>query len=186
MSLLCGSCTDKYQQKVIAFREMKNEKFAHPSSSPFENENLKDFKGLVYFEVKPRYKVEAKLQKSLFPSYFSLFSDSSITQVHEEVGLLFFSLEGQDLTLKAYRSSGQPKHQLFIPFKDLTNQSETYGGGRYVDAVLLNDSTVELDFNLAYNPYCAYNETFVCAAVPAANKLQVAVEAGEKRYFGDQ
>lgn len=161
---------------------MKNNKFSKQESSPFTKEELQHFEQLQYFPVNPSLRLEAKLDKSAFPTYFSLFQDSSVTQIHQEVGVLKFEIEGSTYALKAFRSAGQAKHQLFVPFKDLSNGKLTYGGGRYVDAVLGEDSLVKLDFNLAYNPYCAYNERFVCAAVPATNSLPIEVLAGEKNY----
>jgi len=99
--------------------------------------------------------------------------------------LVVFSLDGKDCTLNVYQSqsmlaSEEYKDYLFLPFNDLTNSAESYGGGRYVEVKIPTDTPGEIviDFNKAYNPYCAYSEGYSCPIPPAANKLDVEIRAG--------
>ena len=91
-----------------------------------------------------------------------------------------FNLDGKEYTLEIYKSI--LSDNLFIPFKDKTNGKETYEGGRYIDAEILPDYKMILDFNMAYNPSCAYNEKFVCVLPPRENMLDIEIRAGEKNF----
>ena len=106
---------------------------------------------------------------------------------YRKYGELKFSLEGKMLTLSVYQNLELTKKAgfedyLFIPFTDLTNGDETYGGGRYIDFRMdqLKEKLVRLDFNRAYNPYCAYSKGYSCPIPPAENLLPVAIRAGVK------
>ena len=183
--LIClTACSDEYSQKVQAFRELKNEEFSNPNTSPLPKHEIKIFTGLKFYPIDAEYRLEGVFSKSSFPRYFNLFEGTEVKQVHQQVGTVTFQLKGEAFTLLAFCTVGQAKDQLFIPFQDLSNQVNTYPGGRYVEALLISDSTCVIDFNLAYNPYCAYNEEFTCAACPKENKLDVAIKAGEQ-YFLD-
>jgi uncharacterized protein (DUF1684 family) len=103
---------------------------------------------------------------------------------------LKFKLNGKDYFLNVYQSDADvlakfPEYKdiLFVPFKDATNGKETYGGGRYIDIKMLSSKKVILDFNLAYNPSCAYgSDRYSCPIPPKENFLQVEINAGEKSY----
>jgi len=100
-------------------------------------------------------------------------------------GYFELRLEGRDLHLHVYRmedSSNPGKPNLFIPFRDATSGKETYGAGRYLDLAENTSGHYDLDFNLAYNPYCAYGGDFICPVPPEENRLPVAIRAGEKVY----
>ena len=71
---------------------------------------------------------------------------------------------------------------MFLPFSDLTSGNETYGGGRYIDLEIPKGKTITIDFNQAYNPYCAYNPKYSCPIVPAENELLTNVNAGVKKF----
>ena len=96
-----------------------------------------------------------------------------------------FKVGDEECTLQAYKSDPR-EERLFIPFKDTTSGKETYGAGRYIDLELERDCTPEgrgiLDFNKAYNPWCAYSKNYVCPFVPPENWFKEAIRAGEKRY----
>jgi uncharacterized protein (DUF1684 family) len=177
--LSCNREEKIYQKEVHDFRAMKNESFSNTSSSPLSKIQRNQFVGLQYFDTNSTFKIKAKFVPSSMPMYVSLFeSDDNIKQIHVTRGRLFFAINGTNCNLIAYSSTGQAKHSLFVPFSD-THKS-TYPGGRYLDGHLLNDTVCLLDFNLSYNPYCVYNEHYKCAVVPAKNRLQVSIPAGEK------
>ena len=93
-------------------------------------------------------------------------------------GTLRFSLGGRELQLAAYDQG----HELFIPFRDATSGTDSYGAGRYVEAHPLGQKRYAIDFNSAYNPYCAYNENWSCPLPPRENWLDVPIRAGEKTF----
>ena len=95
-------------------------------------------------------------------------------------GNVHFHLEGKELDLTVYKPVKSKSDYLFIPFYDATSADLTYGGGRYVEPVLVEGGKIEIDFNLAYNPYCAYNHTYRCPIPPQENSLDVSILAGEK------
>lgn len=101
-------------------------------------------------------------------------------------GYFEFRVEGQDCRLQVYRLEDAPDTgggaYLFVPFRDATSGIETYGAGRYIDLKENTSGVYDLDFNRAYNPYCAYNAQFSCPVAPADNTLKVPVRAGEKKY----
>jgi uncharacterized protein (DUF1684 family) len=167
-----------YLQEVSDFRTMKDENFKNPASSPLIKNDLKNFKGLQYFDVNSSYKLKAKFVPASIPKYISLFESEDVKQVHVIRGTVYFKINNTSCSLLAYSSAGRASHSLFIPFTD-THKS-TYPGGRYIDGMLLNDSICLLDFNLSYNPYCVYNEKYKCALVSKSNQLAAAIPAGEK------
>ena len=97
-------------------------------------------------------------------------------------GKLDFSVGSEAATLTVYKSEGE--EEFFLPFGDATNNAESYGAGRYLDLVALEDGRFLLDFNYAYNPYCAYNPRWSCPIPPAENRLKIPILAGEKKYPG--
>jgi uncharacterized protein (DUF1684 family) len=100
---------------------------------------------------------------------------------YEQVGLLQFSFKGQELTLAAFAPEGtRSLSELFVPFADETTGSETYSAGRYLDLRRTDTGLYTIDFNYAYNPYCAYNKTYECPYPPRSNRLKVPIRAGEK------
>ena len=99
---------------------------------------------------------------------------------YQRVGVLQFTLQGQPMTLGAFVPEGEAIAQLFVPFADLTTGKDTYAAGRYLDLFPTQTGLYTIDFNLAYNPYCAYNETYDCPFPPSSNRLKVEVRAGER------
>ena len=97
-------------------------------------------------------------------------------------GNLFFELNNRQYVLPVYREVGAEDDYVFLPFTDLTNGDLTYGGGRYLDFTFPLKETVLIDFNKAYNPYCAYNPKYSCPLVPSVNHLDIAIIAGEKSF----
>lgn len=100
-------------------------------------------------------------------------------------GRFKFTIDGQEAALTIYASL--QGHDFFMPFRDATSGKETYGSGRYLDSYRpglqrTGENQFEVDFNLAYNPYCAYNDDYSCPLPPRENWLTVAISAGEKRF----
>ncbi|MEZ5082419.1 MAG: DUF1684 domain-containing protein [Bacteroidales bacterium] len=160
----------------------------YSENTPLKPEQQKDFKGLKYFPGNLKYQTEARLTK--FPDQEVVAMKTSGDRLPEYVvfGELTFTIDGQELTLKVYQSKKllivkNEDPTLFIPFKDETSSKETYGGGRYVDCrIPAEGELVIIDFNKAYNPYCAYNEKYSCVLPPEENRLPIRIEAGEKIF----
>lgn len=189
--LTCGlafsqNAQKEYAKKVQKFRKEYKKEFKEQPTSPLSK---KDLKYLDFYPPDINYQVTCQFIRSEKEEPFEMATYAGTTQPYVKYGVLRFDLFGNSIELEVYQNLRllrlpQYKNYLFIPFKDLTNGENTYGGGRYLDISrrdILNDS-LHLDFNLAYNPYCAYNDGYQCPIPPEENHLEVAIEAGEKEY----
>lgn len=172
------------------FRDGRDKEFRDKTESPLKEEDFPTFKGLNYYPVDNDFRVTAKFTRTPSEKWFQMPTSSGKMKKYIKFGLLKFKLKGKPLTLSVYQMDPEvaakfPAYAdlLFIPFKDQTNRTETYGGGRYIDIQTPKDKTVILDFNLAYNPNCAYGgEKWSCPIPPSENTLKAAIPAGEKRF----
>jgi uncharacterized protein len=169
-----------YNSYLISLQNNRKEKDAYlktDKDSPIENKA--DFKGLKYFEVNPDFKVLAKLDILTTGQKINIAMTGGQTEEYEAFANATFELEGQKCALKIFKAEDG---SLFLPFKDLTTNKETYGSGRYLDLDMrmIKNQQIEIDFNRCYHPYCAYNHTYTCPVPPAENLVNVAVKAGEK------
>jgi hypothetical protein len=146
-------------------------------------------KNIAYFPPDKSYRVWADFKEVAGAVPFMVPSHSGKSKPYKEFGKLTFQLHGAQYTLHVYQSmdllkTEQYKNYLFLPFKDLTNYVSTYGGGRYIDLKLedIKNGKVLLDFNRAYNPYCAYSDGFSCPIPPDENRLLIEVPVGEKVF----
>ncbi len=169
--------SDNYAKTVLALRQAKDEALKTEKDSPIEDKT--NFKGLHYFEVNPVYKVVATLDKLTSGQSIKIAMTGGETEEYEAFANLTFELDGKNCALKVFKT---PEGNLFLPFRDLTSNKETYGAGRYLDLKMedIKDQSIEIDFNLCYQPYCAYNPSFTCPVPPAENFLNVALKVGEK------
>ncbi|MBK9249659.1 MAG: DUF1684 domain-containing protein [Ignavibacteria bacterium] len=155
--------------------------------SPLIPEQQKVFKGLKYFPPTEAFFVDAAFDQAEEPdTIIMLTSKSNDKRRYLRYGFLTFTLGDSTYKLTAFKPLGQATTALFVPFGDATNGRSTYGAGRYID--LEEESGADeylLDFNAAYNPYCAYNYSYSCPLVPAENILKVSIKAGEKK-FGEE
>ena len=180
--LACGNRHTKPLSAYEAARAQKDSLMRYSAESPFRKGNI-PFEGLAYFPVEARWKVRAFLRKAEFRPAMVLATSTGEPRSVLQEGRLEFEAEGKKLMLQAYGLEGD-EGRLFIPFKDLTTGKETYGAGRYLEAEKESGDSVWLDFNLCFQPYCAYNDAYSCPLVPAENTLPVAVRAGEKGKGG--
>lgn len=175
---------------VKAFRAGRDKEFRTESTSPLKPEDLTGFKGLNYFPVRRSFRVAARFHRTPDEKYFQMPTSSGISKKFVQYGILKFRLSGKAFLQRVYRTDPEtsakfPEYAdlLFIPFRDLTNRSNSYSGGRYIDIKVPTGSSVILDFNLAYSPNCAYgSDKYNCPIPPRENSLNVAIEAGEKRF----
>ncbi len=190
----CGSGPNRletlqHKKKVLAVRKDKDRFFKTSQDSPLINEQQWKFKELSYFPVDIAYKVTAHYQRLAKPVEFRIQTSTGHERVYVTIGRFDFTMANKRLTLSAYQEKGQEtpgRNSLFVPFTDLTTGRETYGAGRYLDLEAPSGDSAVLDFNLAYNPYCAYNYNFSCPIPPPENRLDLEVKAGEKLFPLDQ
>ena len=174
---------DHRVHEIESIRKEKDSYFGTDPGSPIPEEERGRFKGLKYFPPASDHRVKAKLTKSDKPEVVTMTTSKGTIRPYLRYGVFSFELQGKKLQLHAYKAADDPHDQsLFVPFADETSGKETYGAGRYLDIEETHGDDYVLDFNLAYNPYCAYNENYVCPFPPRDNRLPVAVKAGEKNY----
>ncbi|MGB0176391.1 MAG: DUF1684 domain-containing protein, partial [Owenweeksia sp.] len=154
--------TNSYLNTIIEYQEKLNAEFADPQQSPLTKKDLKKFKGLPFYPIDSTYRVQAKFIRTENAEPFEMATSTERRPVYEKFGEARFQLNGQPLVLSIYQSHRlkameEYKNHLFLPFNDLTNGDGTYGGGRFIDLEIPEDSIIIIDFNKAYNPLCAYN-----------------------------
>jgi uncharacterized protein (DUF1684 family) len=180
---------ESWREELEEYREQKDEKFGVPHSSPLGPEGRREFDGIDYFEPDPDYRVEATVELDDSDETVTMETTADGEQLYERAALLSFELPDQrgetaEHTLVGYRRIDQSGGSLFVPFRDKTTGQQTYPGGRYMElhyeGELEDGATFALDFNLAYNPFCAYSDTYECPLPPRENWLEVAIPAGER------
>ena len=169
------------------WQKEQNAMFKDASKSPLKDRDRQDFNGLDFFQFDSTFVVKAILKRTPNSKWFKMKRTLNETTDERIFGVLNFQLKGKAYTLNVYQGKELMTKEgfedyLFLPFLDDTNGDTTYGGGRYIDLRIPEDNTIEIDFNKAYNPYCAYNEKFSCPIVPRENYLDVAVKAGVKVF----
>jgi uncharacterized protein (DUF1684 family) len=175
--------------KIKEHREKENKEFRTPDESPLKEKDLKSFVELPFFAPNMAFCFEATFTRTSNEAPFYMETTTSRMPEYVKYGTLTFNYQGTSYTLSLYQSSSlikKPGYEdyLFIPFTDLSNDEETYGGGRYLDFRIPKGDKVILDFNLCYNPYCAYNEKYSCPIPPKENFLNFSVNAGVKKPEG--
>lgn len=184
-SLLIGQ---NLKQEITTYREQQKAGFMKDEFGPLRKENVQY---LDYFPINENYVVEADVEILIGEKPFRMPTYDGTSNPYKKYAVLNFNLNGQNVELTAYQSVSlfdNPKYAnyLFLPFLDQTNGESTYGGGRYIelDASTIKNGKIKIDFNRAYNPYCAYSSGYRCPQPPAENSLAIAILAGEKKYTG--
>ena len=170
---------------VTSERMARDEAFRSSPDSPIPLKDRNSFKKLEYYPVDEALKFSVRLNRYSRPEQVRLATNTGEIRSGLRYGYFEFVVDGQSCRLQVYRmddvaGSGGP--YLFIPFRDATSGSETYASGRYIDLAENTSGIYELDFNRAYNPYCAYNSEYSCPLPPEENMLTVPIRAGEKKY----
>lgn len=173
---------DGYEAGVQEERRQKDLFMARHPESPFVDAAVAGFVGLAYFPIDPKFRISATLERLGSPREAFLRTNRDGQMECRYVGDLLFSIGGQKLRLRAYHAGEQVGPRMFVPFRDRTSGSESYGPGRYLTFDLAEDDTYELDFNLSFNPYCAYTDAYECGFPPSENDLPVRIPAGEKAW----
>jgi len=159
--------------------------YGNPEKSPLMKADLANFDSIPRYAFNPEYRVKALWETVKRSKPFQIEATGSIRQRYQKVGIIHFALGKDSLELPVYRNlslARNPEYEdyLFLPFTDETNGFSTYGGGRYLELSYPKSDSLIVDFNRAYNPYCAYNDQYSCPIPPKENRLKVPVEAGAK------
>ena len=160
------------------FRREKDAYFRLSPDSPLAPDQKRSFEGLRYFDEDPALTFEIPLERYPDPEAVQMQTTTGDVQSYERYGRIRFDVNGQAASLTVYRN----EYGYFLPFADGLAGSETYGAGRYLEPEELPDGRLRVDFNLAYNPYCAYNQRWSCPITPAENRLGVPIRAGERVF----
>lgn len=183
------SCAQDKQPLIgnTEFQRMMNADFKDATKSPLKDKDRKEFKGLDFFKFDSTFVVKAILTRTPNETPFKMKTTTERTPMYVKYGIVSFELKGETHELNIYQnldlmSEAGYEDYLFLPFLDLTNGDTTYGGGRYVECRIPNNDKIIIDFNSAYNPYCAYNEKYSCPIVPRENYIKTKVEAGVKAF----
>jgi uncharacterized protein len=160
------------------FRKEKDHFFALDPHSPLTREQQQGFHGLSYFGENPALRLDLSLEPDPSGESVEMQTSTGDVQVYQRLGKVKFEVEGVPVTLTIFTN----EHGLFLPFVDSLAGKETYGAGRYLEPEQTPEGNVHIDFNLAYNPYCAYNDRWSCPITPAENRIQAPIRAGEKNF----
>ncbi|WP_372756937.1 DUF1684 domain-containing protein [Mariniflexile sp.] len=183
------NCAQKKQPLLgeTDFQKELNAEYKDATTSPLTDKDRKQFEGLDFFKFDSTYIVTATLERTPNTAFFNMKTTTDRVSKERIYGVLSFEIKGKPYKLNIYQGQDLMtkagfEDYLFLPFLDETNGLESYGGGRYIDARIPNGDTMEIDFNKAYNPYCAYNEKYSCPLVPRENYLKTRIEAGVKAF----
>ncbi len=188
--LLCSvvNAQEKWSRTGVEdFQRTLNSEYIDPKESPLMKSDLATFKTLDFFPINEEFAVSARLVKSTNEKAFQMKTSTARLPIYKKYGELHFVLKGKAFVLNVYQNQDLIKtpgyeKNLFLPFSDLTCGKESYIGGRYIDMKIPESDTILIDFNTAYNPYCAYNHMYSCPLVPMENDLNIAIEAGVKKF----
>jgi len=184
---LVSNAQDKTAETSKEFQDNLNLDYADKEKSPLTKEDLKNFKSLDFFPISDKYIVEATFVRTKKEKVFKMKTSTDRLPEYVKYGELSFTIDGVACKLNVYQNIELIKKPgfddyLFLPFSDLTSGKESYIGGRYVDLRIQKGKLWTIDFNKAYNPYCAYNHKYSCPIVPLENDLNVEILAGVKKF----
>jgi uncharacterized protein (DUF1684 family) len=185
--------TDSIQAvaEIADFQKKLNEEYKTRGESPLDPKDFAKFEGHDFFPADLNYRVQAKLVVTNETPFFGMKTTTSRMAPERIYGYLEFAMAGKEFRLPVYQSKDlmqttEYADHLFFPFSDETNGKQTYGGGRYIDLKIPKEGDdIIVDFNMAYNPYCAYSSRYSCPIVPAENQMDIEVLAGVK-YSGEK
>ena len=188
-STLFSQQSDDYLVKLNKHRAEVNKEFGDTATSILPDEEALVFEHLNFYKPDPKFNVLAKFKKKLGKE-FDMTTSSGKLKKYRQYGILSFKIDGKRFKLPIYQSirlmkMEQYKNYIFIPFTDLTNEEETYGGGRYIEASIPTGKKYQLDFNYCFNPYCHYTSGYNCPIPPKDNFLNIKIEAGEKKFTSE-
>ncbi len=189
VTLAMASGDEGHQRVVAKFQKTLNEEYLDSTSSPLYPLDRAAFRGHDFFPISEKYRVVARLHYDITRDTVLIPTASGRVKKYLPYALATFEIDGHDDSLTIYQSiqlMSSPEYQdyLFLPYRDYTNGESTYGGGRYIDLVITDGDLMSIDFNISYNPYCAYSEEYNCPIVPVENTVNIPIEAGVRLTGG--
>ncbi len=172
--------TTQTTTRLDAYRQRRDHHFGHDPDSPLEPSDREHFAGLRYFAESPALALEVTIDAAASDvgEQVDLLTVDGQAKPFVRVGRIHVPVGDREVTLSVFKDLAPGRY--FLPFRDGTSGQETYAGGRYLDPRARPDGTLLVDFNFAYNPYCAYGEGWSCPIPPAENVTPVRIEAGER------
>ena len=169
------------------FQDQLNKEYADQEKSPLEKSDLAIFTSLDFFPINEKFILEATFVKTQDAKIFKMKTSTNRLPKYKKYAEIIFKINAVEYKLNVYQNIDLIKkagfeEYLFLPFSDLTCGIESYIGGRYIDLKKPKANHITIDFNKAYNPYCAYNHNFSCPIVPLENTLNTAIIAGVKKF----
>jgi hypothetical protein len=169
-----------YVSLIMVARAEKDQAFRDQPDQPVPPGKMNEFLPLKYFPPDPEYVVPASLTPAEERVVVEMPTSTGKIRKQQRVGVLEFTLKGQQLTLGAFVEAGADVNRLFVPFSDMTSGTETYSAGRYLELDRTPTGLYTIDFNRAYNPFCYYNPDFDCPYPPRESRLPLPIRAGER------
>ncbi|MHA2366386.1 MAG: DUF1684 domain-containing protein [Candidatus Hodarchaeales archaeon] len=170
----------EYNNTVINYQKRFNDFLRNSDNSPLSEDQKLNFKEVTFFPLDKKYSIDLEITINPKPDEITISLSKGEEKIYIRYGFLDFIIDGVSSRLTVFKPIDQD--YFFIPFKDKTSGVETYGAGRYIELEKLSEGKFNLDFNFAYNPYCAYNDRFSCALTPVENHLKIFINAGIKKY----
>ena len=186
--LCCSICfAQDLSQTAQQFQDQLNKEYADVEKSPLEKSDLAVFKSLDFFPINNDFIVTAQFIKFTDEAIIEMKTSTNRLPKYKKYAKIIFKINQVEYTLNVYQNIDLSKKvgfedYLFLPFSDFTCGVESYIGGRYIDLKIPTANQISIDFNKAYNPYCAYNHRYSCPLVPLENNLEIAVHAGVKKF----
>ena len=166
--------------ELTDFRRSKDDFLARDHHSPLTDDQQRSFSGLSYYDENPALRLELEVGTFDTDEVIEMQTSTGDVASYVRWGKVAFQVDGESAELTIFKDTGGG--EFFLPFADATSGDETYPSGRYLEIHELQGDKVLVDFNNAYNPYCAYNEQWSCPLTPFENRLKVPIRAGEKNF----
>ena len=188
VSFLFANAQEKGTVKASKdFQDTLNAEYANRAESPLSEEDFKTFKNLDFYPINEKFIITAQFIRTENEPVFKMKTSTDRLPEYVKYGELHFEMNNKNFQLNVYQNIDLSKlagyeDYLFLPFSDLTCGKDSYIGGRYIDLRFPKSDTVIIDFNTAYNPYCAYNHKYSCPIVPLENDLEIEILAGVKKF----
>ena len=187
-AMLADEKKESYIAEITAWQEELNREFADSSESPLTAEDRARFHGLDFYPIDIRYRVTARFERTPDENQFGMKTTTERRPVYVRYGIAYFKLFDKNLKINIYQNIHLSKNEkykdyLFMLFTDLSSGKESYAGGRYIDLRIPEGDSIIIDFNKAYNPYCAYNHKYSCPIPPEEDHFDLEIRAGCKKGF---
>ena len=173
----------EYIQSIEKKRAEIDEFMKYSGESPLPSEAVESFTGLYYYPIDPVFRLLGKIERFEEQELIEVPTSAGTADPYSRYGLVTFKIDGEEFALEAWKPlDGMVSNRLFVAFTDTTSGGETYGGGRYLNLYTGRGDSLIVDFNLAHNPYCVYDPTYICPLAPPENRLSVAINVGETNW----